>query len=486
MDGAPPALALHHARGAPSADFVAFCAQHAQILSMEEGQFVPFRLYPFQREIAEKLMAGKWLWILKARQLGLTWLLAAYAVWLVLHAPNQKVLVLSKDRDAAAIFLERAKQILARLPEGSSCKPRVNNEQRLVLSDDDGGGEIQSLAAGKSAIRSLVANLVILDEAAFNPRLDEHLRAAPPAVEHSRGQVVGISTSDGPRGRFHEVWHAAHEARTPFEPVFIPWHRHPSRDAAWYARQNEMHAADPVFMKREYPATPEEAFEGAEGRVYPLFARDGRFLREMNLRPEWPRYRALDFGGRDPFVCLWGCLLPGEGSALTIDPSCVNLIRELLAYSYDGQGLPADNHNHACDALRYMAVTAGGGGITGRLHVYRELYEPDSAARGFSCVDMAERVRARSGNERFACTVADRSRPDLIALFDSLGMPATGQRALSGARLSEIEQGIARVNALLTGTAKGPAAAPLPQRTPPALPENYRPAPPAWRFPIFA
>ncbi len=44
---------------------------------------------------------------------------------------------------------------------------------------------------------------------------------------------------------------------------------------------------------------------------------------------------------------------------ITVDPSCVNMIRELSTYTYDdrrndrGQRMPKDTDNHLCDALRY-------------------------------------------------------------------------------------------------------------------------------------
>jgi len=44
---------------------------------------------------------------------------------------------------------------------------------------------------------------------------------------------------------------------------------------------------------------------------------------------------------------------------ITVNPACVNMIRELSSYSYDdrrnerGQRLPKDTDNHLCDALRY-------------------------------------------------------------------------------------------------------------------------------------
>jgi phage terminase large subunit len=44
---------------------------------------------------------------------------------------------------------------------------------------------------------------------------------------------------------------------------------------------------------------------------------------------------------------------------ITVNPACVNMIRELSSYVYDdkrndkGMKLPKDSENHLCDALRY-------------------------------------------------------------------------------------------------------------------------------------
>ena len=44
---------------------------------------------------------------------------------------------------------------------------------------------------------------------------------------------------------------------------------------------------------------------------------------------------------------------------ITVDPACVNTIRELSTYIYEdrrnerGQKMPKDSENHLCDAMRY-------------------------------------------------------------------------------------------------------------------------------------
>lgn len=469
-------------------DFVYFCEQYVWVEDKESQQPIRLTLYECQKRVARQLVAGDWLWVLKARRLGLTWLLAAYAVWLITCKLNRSVCVLNQSKEYAQDFLDRVRFILDKLPAELSHERGIDSKTRLQLLSS--GGEVRSLACTKRAIRSLAADLVIFDEGAYMDLLKTARMAAQPAVETSNGQIVGISTSSGPAGDFYEVWEYASAGKSRFKPVFLHWKEHPKRDAAWYERTRVENASDPLYMKREYPATPEEAFESATGRVYPLFVRSDKFIKAIAVHADWKRYRAIDFGGVDPFVCLWGAVVPGDGSGLTVSPDCPNLIRELLAYSYDEKGAPLDENNHACDALRYMVITPGLNGIVGHLHIYREMYVPNSSALGLSLPDLARRIMDESHEMRtqhtyhmgpiaisepvkYELTVADRSRPDSITLLNQMGIrPCGGQKHLQGGRGGEIEQGIARVNALICGSAKGAVATQIPRMTYPTTPSD--------------
>ena len=46
----------------------------------------------------------------------------------------------------------------------------------------------------------------------------------------------------------------------------------------------------------------------AEGIVYEGFRRDFHVIEPFDIPPHWDRFRAIDFGYTNPFVCLWGAL----------------------------------------------------------------------------------------------------------------------------------------------------------------------------------
>ena len=61
--------------------FLYFLDNYCWIEDKAAGEAIPFDLWPAQRNIIPKFISSRLLIILKARQLGLTWLTAAYCLW---------------------------------------------------------------------------------------------------------------------------------------------------------------------------------------------------------------------------------------------------------------------------------------------------------------------------------------------------------------------------------------------------------------------
>ncbi|MCZ7645283.1 MAG: hypothetical protein M5U26_08365 [Planctomycetota bacterium] len=479
------------------AGFAYWLTTYCWIEDKETHKRLRFKPWPAQREIGRELCAKRWLLLLKARRLGFTTLLEAYAVWRVTFFRMYRVIAIFQEKEYAQEFLQRCKAIMENLPSWQRHVATKDNVRLLAFNAHQHGSSLKAVASSKKAARSLDADLVLFDEAAFHGYLGEALRAAIPAAEQGGGQLVLMSTSDGPHGAFFEQFDKRwkeqlaypkrkrprarrHGAAAPtrgtrrsapgtrnsrWRAIFFPWHARPGRDEAW-REALKADCEDPLLFKREYPATVEEAWEAAEGRVYPLFALDERFVRRFKLEPDWPRWRGIDWGGVDPFVCLWAAEIPGAGAGLTVDPACRELLRELIAYRFGENDQPLDEDNHGPDALRYLVVSAKRDGLRGHVHVYRELYVKNSAASGLSPADLAARVKLLSTGERFERSYADRSRPDSILLFSQCGVPTLPHRHLKGPRGGEIIQGIARVAALVKATADGSGLAALPSVVP--------------------
>ena len=248
-----------------------FIERYVQIEDRDSpGLAVPFTLWPKQKEALETIRTNRLTIILKARQLGLTWLVLAYALWCMLFRPGFLVVAISRKEDPEAKeLIRRLVFILKRLPpwmarekgtEPKGYKGAVWEALSLQVTihhPDNEPSMFRSLSAAPDSGRSFTANLIILDEWAFQQWAEEIWRAGFPVVNRpTGGQVIGLST--GQRGTlFEQIWRGAVRGENGFAHIFLPWWSDPRRDQAWYEATKK--AMKDTYMI-EYPASPEEAF----------------------------------------------------------------------------------------------------------------------------------------------------------------------------------------------------------------------------------
>lgn len=251
-----------------SASAVYFIENYVQIESPERRAWVPFHLWPAQREALVTMARARRLYVLKARQLGLTWLSVSYALWLMLFRPPAVILLFSLREAEAQLLAKRLRGIYAHLPPWLRCRAVVEESAATWALSNGSRAHAFSTRAG----RSYTGTLALVDEADFVPNLAEFLNAVKPTVDGG-GQLLCVSTADKaqPLSPFKRLFRAAGSGHAESAALFLPWSARPDRSHAWYERvRSEMRAQrgsdDDLFQ--EYPATAEEAL-----RVRSLAAR---------------------------------------------------------------------------------------------------------------------------------------------------------------------------------------------------------------------
>lgn len=242
------------------------------------------------------LMNTRLIMILKARQLGISWLVCAYALWLCLFQGGRVVLLFSQGQLEADELLRRIKALYRRLPDWM----RMGNGMPQLVKDNtsqlawDNGSSIQSLPATPKAGRSFAASLVVMDEFAFMEHAETLYSAAKPTIEDGGGQLIILSTANGEGTLFNNLWDDAVSKLSNFTAAFLPWTSRPTRNQLWYANLSK-DASTPrmiQMIKQEYPAAPDEAWisVGAE-----------RFLPDITL---WDLCKEdlPPLGNREPMV----------------------------------------------------------------------------------------------------------------------------------------------------------------------------------------
>ncbi len=256
-----------------------------------------FHLWPSQAEVADSLARERLVIILKARQLGMTWLVVGRALWLMLFRPAATVLLFSQRDDEAVHLLGfRLAGMYERLPAWQHVRSVVvRNAHEFRLSNGSA-----ALAFPTTGGRSYTATLAIVDEAdhvggsAGGDSLDALLDAVKPTVDGG-GSLVLLSTvdKDRPQSAFKRIYRAARQGESGWHAIFLPWSARPARDAAWYAAQQAdilVRTGTLDSLYQEYPANDVEALAGR--------TRDRRFAAEWLARAD-------DTGSWKPVTGSW-------------------------------------------------------------------------------------------------------------------------------------------------------------------------------------
>jgi hypothetical protein len=244
---------------------------------------IPFALWPAQAKLLWTLVKERLVLILKARQLGISWLVCAYALHLCLFNDGRSVLLFSKGQFEANVLIRRILGMYYRLPDWMRLLlPQLTKENTEELEWSN-GSSIMSLPATQNAGRSLTASLVVMDEAAFMMWASTLYTALKPTIDGG-GQLIILSTANGVGNLFHQLWDRAEQGMGRFKTVFIPWWARPGRDPEWYAAV-EAEETEPGKVKQEYPSSSAEAFVVSG---HPRFATEWVDAQRMNVREPVP------------------------------------------------------------------------------------------------------------------------------------------------------------------------------------------------------
>lgn len=275
-------------------------------------RWVPFDLWESQVETLETMRDEKLLIILKARQLGLTWLTLCHLLAEMLFHPSATVLIFSKrDDEAIELLANRLKEIHKHLPSWMQARELVSNDHTWVL-----GNGSSARAFPTTGGRSYTASHVLMDEADFMPKFGTVMNAVQPTID-AGGQMIIISTVDKehPNSTFKSMYVAAREGTTEYYPIFLPWHARPTRTAQWYAAR----VADSLAQNSTYDAVYQE-YPETEAQALAANTADKR------LAPSWlaMAYEArkpIDVGPAIMGLRIFIPPMPGKKYVIGADPA---------------------------------------------------------------------------------------------------------------------------------------------------------------------
>ena len=215
-------------------DPVYFMKKYYTIQHPTRGRMT-FNLYPFQEKVLRLLQRHEYTIINKSRQLGISTLSSAFALWMMLFEQDKNILVLATTQATAKNMVTKVRFAYDNLPTWMQLPVMEHNRLSLRLKN---GSQIKAVSAATDSARSEAVSLLVIDEAAFIDRIEDIFTAAQQTLA-TGGRCIALSTPNGVGNWFHKQFTRAQNDENNFTPISLPWTVHPERAQEWRDQQTK-------------------------------------------------------------------------------------------------------------------------------------------------------------------------------------------------------------------------------------------------------
>lgn len=231
------------------------------------GGVITLEKWPHILEMAQAFLNHRFVVNLKSRQIGASWLCAAYDLWFAKYHEAANVFLYSKGETEAWEKLDKCRRIENHLPKflRQIIKPDNNDKMHFpgMLST------IRAFPSTQSAGISFTASILDLDEWEEHPYAESNYAMAKPVID-AGGQLIGTFTVNKMKPDtlaktiFQEAWY--HPEDSEFKALFFPYWVRPGRDEHWYQKKQDeipdeelQGLSKQLYMEQNYPRSVEEA-----------------------------------------------------------------------------------------------------------------------------------------------------------------------------------------------------------------------------------
>jgi hypothetical protein len=200
-----------------------WCHRYVKILHPKFGT-IPFVLYRYQRYVIKEYESKRFNILSKFRQGGLSTVAVLWGLWKCIYQKDQQIFFLSKtDREALSAG-EIARRAMDNFPYWMYDRNQADITKHEKKFNDVGS---KICFYTPEAARGKSATCIIIDEAAFIDKMEEHWKAMYPVIA-TGGNIQIISTVNGLGNWYEETYHEAEAGRNFFNVINLDYWMHPT------------------------------------------------------------------------------------------------------------------------------------------------------------------------------------------------------------------------------------------------------------------
>ncbi len=253
-------------------DFRHFC-QHLSIVD-KKGHLVPFTMNDAQEKFLSHVEENPWAYILKARQLGMTTMIAARFFWRALFTPNFRVGVLAHRTESAQAIFEIYRRFYENLPVFLKFPTEKSNVRELSFFH---GGYVRVTTANSENFRGTTYQALHCSEFAFWGDVEKTVASAFQTAGPNAD--IYLETTANGMNDAHRLW----QDQNGFSKVFFPW-----TDDAAYVSSKPKGGLNPKIKKyaKEFDLTDKQANWAHETYMSKCMGNWNTFLQEYPVNAE--------------------------------------------------------------------------------------------------------------------------------------------------------------------------------------------------------
>ena len=208
-----------------------FIQSYVKIVSLDEG-LVPFKMYPFQKEMVGTFHSNRFTICKLPRQSGKSTVMISYLLHYALFNPSVNIAILANKAATARDLLSRLQLAYEHLPHWLQQGVMSWNKGSLELEN---GSKILASSTSASAVRGGSYNIIFLDEFAYVPSnvAEQFFSSVYPTISSGQSTKVMIVSTPHGMNMFYKIWTDAEEKRNSYIPIEVHWSEVPGRDEKW-------------------------------------------------------------------------------------------------------------------------------------------------------------------------------------------------------------------------------------------------------------
>jgi len=230
---------------------------------------IPFEFWPHLAEMVDMFESNRFCIVLKSKQVGVSYVLAFYALWKALTQRSFNCLIISAGEKEAADLLRKCKFAYSQLPNWVKTSFPTDKWSETEITIPALGSRIVALPSTETPGVGETATLVIIDEWDFH-KYPESDYATAEATVSAGGKIIGVSTvlKSKPDSLFKNLYKQAVEGQNNFVAKFLPWDVRPDRDDEWYETEKRNYIGREWQLQENYPFTPEQALSPLSAKSF--------------------------------------------------------------------------------------------------------------------------------------------------------------------------------------------------------------------------